>query len=48
MTGRDSLDVSLDDAELRVELELTAHLIIAATEADGRLPQDQVDRLLGL
>ena len=47
-TGRDVLDVSLDDAELRQELELTAHLIIAATASTGALPQDEVDRLLGL
>jgi len=44
----DQLDVPLEDAELLAEVELTTNLIIAASEADAPLPQEQVDRLLGL
>jgi hypothetical protein len=44
----DQLNVPLEDAELLAEVELTTNLIIAASEADGTLTQDQVDRLLGL
>ena len=44
----DQLNVPLDDAELLAEVELTTNLIIAASESDSPLPQDEVDRLLGL
>jgi hypothetical protein len=44
----DQLNVPLEDAELLAEVELTTNLIIAASESDTSLPQDQVDRLLGL
>ena len=44
----DQLNVPLEDAELLAEVELTTNLIIAASEADARLPQDEVDRLLGV
>jgi hypothetical protein len=44
----DQLDVPLEDAELLAEVEMTTNLIIAASEADDALPQDEVDRLLGL
>lgn len=49
----DVLDVTLTDEELRAEMELTALLMIAvndavATDDDGPLPQDEIDRLLGL
>jgi len=44
----DQLNVPLEDAELLAEVELTTNLIIAASEADATLPQDEVDRLLGL
>lgn len=47
-TVRDTLDVSLVDQELREEVELTTHLIIAITESDGPLTQEMVDRFLGL
>jgi hypothetical protein len=45
---RDALDVSLEDDELRAETELTTHLIIAASEAELPLSQDDVDALLGV
>ena len=49
----DVLDVTLNDEELRAELELTALLMVAVNDAadtdnDRPLPQDEVDRLLGL
>ena len=44
----DQLNVPLEDAELLAEVELTTNLIIAASEADAALPQDEVDRLLGV
>jgi hypothetical protein len=44
----DQLNVPLEDAELLAEVELTTNLIIAASESDSSLPQDEVDRLLGL
>ena len=44
----DQLNVPLEDSELLAEVELTTNLIIAASESDIPLPQDEVDRLLGL
>jgi hypothetical protein len=44
----DQLNVPLEDSELLAEVELTTNLIIAASESDTPLRQDEVDRLLGL
>ncbi|MGH8968234.1 MAG: hypothetical protein ACRDXB_23310 [Actinomycetes bacterium] len=44
----DQLNVPLEDAELLAEVELTTNLIIAASESDHRLTQDEIDRLLGV
>jgi len=44
----DKLNVPLEDAELLAEVELTTNLIIAASESEAALSQDQVDQLLGL
>lgn len=44
----DRLDVSLEDTELRGEVELTVQLILAANDAECRLSRDEVDRILGL
>jgi hypothetical protein len=44
----DKLNVPLEDAELLAEVELTTNLIIAASESDKTLSQDEVDALLGL
>ena len=44
----DQLNVPLEDAELLAEVELTTNLIIAASESDSSLPQNEIDRLLGL
>jgi hypothetical protein len=44
----DQFDVSLEDGDLLVEVELTTNLIIAASEADERLPVAEIDRILGV
>jgi len=44
----DQLNVPLEDSELLAEVELTTNLISAASESDTTLPQDEVDRLLGV
>jgi hypothetical protein len=44
----DQFDVSLEDDDLLGEVELTTTLIIAASEADEHLDQDEIDRLLGV
>jgi len=44
----DKLNVPLEDVELLAEVELTTNLIIAASESESELSQDQVDDLLGL
>jgi hypothetical protein len=44
----DQLNVPLEDSELLAEVELTTNLIIAASEAETTLPQEEVDRLLGV
>ena len=44
----DQFDVTLEDADLLGEVELTTNLIIAASEADERLSAEQIDRILGV
>lgn len=44
----DQFDVTLEDADLLGEVELTTNLIIAASEADDRLSDDQIDQILGV
>jgi len=44
----DQFDVSLEDSDLLGEVELTTNLIIAASESDDRLSDDQIDRILGV
>ena len=44
----DQLNVPLEDAELLAEVELTTNLIIAASESDGALTQEQIDAILGV
>jgi len=44
----DQFDVTLEDADLLREVELTTNLIIAASEADEHLSQDEIDRILGV
>jgi hypothetical protein len=44
----DQFDISLEDAELLGEVELTTNLIIAASEAEEHLSPDQIDAILGV
>jgi hypothetical protein len=39
---------NLTDDELQSEIELVGDLVVAATSSDGPLPQDEIDRLLGI
>ena len=45
---QDPFDVTLEDGDLLGEVELTTTLIIAATESEGPMEQDEIDRLLGV
>jgi hypothetical protein len=44
----DQFDVSLEDAELLREVELTTNLIIAASESDEHLSAEEIDEILGV
>jgi hypothetical protein len=44
----DQFDVTLEDADLLGEVELTTNLIIAASESDEHLTQEEIDRILGV
>jgi hypothetical protein len=44
----DQFDVTLEDADLLGEVELTTNLIIAASETDEHLTQAQIDAILGV
>ena len=44
----DQFDVSLEDADLLGEVELTTNLIIAASECEEHLSQAEVDAILGV
>ena len=44
----DQFDVTLEDADLLGEVELTTNLIIAASESDEHLSADAIDRILGI
>lgn len=44
----DRLDVHLEDPDVLEEIEMTSNLIIAASEASGRLSQHEIDVILGL
>jgi hypothetical protein len=44
----DQFDVTLEDADLLGEVELTTNLIIAASEADEHLTVEEIDRILGV
>ena len=39
---------SLTDGDLQSEIELVGDLVVAATSSQGPLPQDEIDRLLGV
>ncbi|GAA4820177.1 hypothetical protein GCM10025786_29600 [Nocardioides caeni] len=44
----DQFDVTLEDGDLLVEVELTTNLIIAASASDERLSAEEIDRILGV
>lgn len=44
----DQFDVTLEDADLLGEVELTTNLIIAASETEERLSLDEIDAILGV
>jgi hypothetical protein len=44
----DQFDVSLEDADLLGEVELTTNLIIAASETDQHLSAAEIDEILGV
>lgn len=44
----DQFDVTLEDGDLLGEVELTTTLIIAASESDEHLSQEEIDLLLGV
>ncbi len=44
----DQFDVSLEDSDLLVEVEMTTNLIIAASESDDALSQAEIDAILGV
>ena len=44
----DQFDVTLEDGDLLGEVELTTTLIIAASESEEHLSQEESDRLLGV
>ncbi len=44
----DPFEVSVEDADLMQEVEMTTNLIIAASESDEHLSQEEIDRILGV
>ena len=44
----DQFDVTLEDGDLLGEVELTTTLIIAASESEEHLSQEEIDTLLGV
>ncbi|MDQ4054325.1 MAG: hypothetical protein M3237_16695 [Actinomycetota bacterium] len=44
----DQFDVTLEDVDLLGEVELTTNLIIAASESEDHLSEEEIDRILGV
>jgi len=44
----DQFDVTLEDVDLLGEVELTTNLIIAASESEDHLSDEEIDRILGV
>lgn len=44
----DQFDVTLEDAELLREVELTTNLIVAASESEDHLSTEEIDQILGI
>ena len=45
---QDQFDVTLEDADLLGEVELTTNLIIAASESDEHLSAEEIDAIVGV
>jgi hypothetical protein len=41
-------EAELSDGELSSEIELVADLVVAASQSDGPLTQDEIDKVLGV
>ena len=48
MAAADAQNDNLTDDDLQSEIELVGDLVVAASDSDGPLPQDEVDLLLGV
>ena len=48
MASAEGQDGNLTDDDLQSEIELVGDLVVAATSSDGPMPQDEIDRLLGV
>ena len=48
MAAAESQRDNLTDDDLQSEIELVGDLVVAATSSKGPLPQDEIDRLLGV
>ena len=44
----DQFDVTLEDSDLLGEVELTTNLIIAASESEDHLSEEEIDQILGV
>lgn len=44
----DQFDVTLEDLDLLIEVDLTTNLIIAASEADEMMSRHEIDLVLGV
>lgn len=48
MPVNDQLDVSVQDTEVLLEIEMMTNLIIATSDSDDPLPQVRIDEILGV
>ena len=48
MAAAETQGDNLTDDDLQSEIELVGDLVVAATCSKGPLPQDEIDRLLGV
>lgn len=46
--GVTDFEVSVQDPAVLAEIELYGEMVVAATDSAGPLPQQEIDRLLGL
>lgn len=48
MAAAEGQSGNLTDDDLQSEIELVGDLVVAASSSDGPMPQDEIDRLLGV